>query len=143
MGNAEDFTKQFMDDMFGGGGGGSKGPMQQQPPPAAQPSQPARPMASMGQQPQQQPQSILKQSSSMTQQSSSSSYSSSTSSSSFNSAMTALPKANGMPEPAIRAPAPGTNFRAFRYGIWYILHLQFFMKSPKRDARPVSKLEKS
>ena len=29
MGNAEDFTKEFMKDMFGGGGGGQQQPMQQ------------------------------------------------------------------------------------------------------------------
>ena len=32
MGNAEDFTKEFMKDMFGGGGvGGGQQPVQQQP----------------------------------------------------------------------------------------------------------------
>ena len=37
MGNAEDFTKEFMKDMFGGGGKGQ--PMQQQPPPMQQQQQ--------------------------------------------------------------------------------------------------------
>ena len=114
MSNAEDFTKQFMDDMFGGGGGG-KGPMPQpqkqpvpQPSPMQQPQQPPRPsaMASLGQN-QQQPQSILKQSSSMTQQSSSSFSSSSTTSSSFNSAISAQQPSNGISGPAVTAPASG------------------------------------
>ena len=39
MGNAEDFTKEFMKDMFGGSGGGKGQPMPQQPPPMQQQQQ--------------------------------------------------------------------------------------------------------